>query len=150
MHSIIQHLLAAYDFITLCTLEPFLPLLDRLKGDSQVEVNKAILKNFSRLTTTINDQLIINIMFSVGKVVHDSITSLSSAEQRAEVTDLCIAFIRGVEYGRDVEKHLNFFVECRFVLFCFFFKKNSDNVFAGVLSQIWTELKGFSFWVFFD
>uniref|UniRef100_A0A7S4USV2 Uncharacterized protein n=1 Tax=Paramoeba aestuarina TaxID=180227 RepID=A0A7S4USV2_9EUKA len=113
LHSIIKHLLSHYDFVSLCNMESFLPLLDRLKGDSQVEVNKAILKNFSHLSTTVRDPLIINLMFSVGKVVHDSVTSLTSEEDKKEITNLCIAFIRNVEFGRDVEKHLNFFVECR-------------------------------------
>jgi hypothetical protein len=113
LHSIIKHLLSHYDFVSLCNMESFLPLLDRLKGESQVEVNKAILKNFSHLSAMVQDQLIINLMFSVGKVVHDSVTSLTSSEERSEVTHLCIAFIRKVDYGRDVEKHLNFFVECR-------------------------------------
>tara|TARA_R110002050_G_scaffold169852_4_gene301694 strand:- start:2374 stop:3975 length:1602 start_codon:yes stop_codon:yes gene_type:complete len=113
LHSIIQHLLGRYDFVKLCSMEKFLPLLDNLKGASQLEVNKAILVNFSKLTRTISDQLIINVMFSVGKVVHDSVNSLTMAEDKAEVTELCIAFIRGVDFGRDVEKHLNFFVECR-------------------------------------
>ena len=132
LHSVVKHLLSHYDFIRLCSMDHFLPLLDRLRGDSQIEVNKAILRNFSKLADVVKDQLIINVLFSVGKVVHDSVTSLTGerkravnriidnfltiltgAEEREEITELCIAFIRGVDYGRDVEKHLNFFVECR-------------------------------------
>ncbi len=115
LHSVVKHLLSHYDFIRLCSMEHFLPLLDRLRGASQIEVNKAILRNFSKLTDVVKDQLIINVLFSVGKVVHDSVTSLTGSEEREEITNLCIAFIRGVDYGRDVEKHLNFFVECRFL-----------------------------------
>jgi len=76
-------------------------------------VNKALLQNFNKTVTTASDTIMINTMFSVAKTVHDSITAMSLESETRDVTDLICKFIQKLDFGRDLEKHLNFFVEAR-------------------------------------
>ena len=52
-------------------------------------------------------------MFAVGKTVHDSINSLSIADEVRQISNLLVAFVSRIDFGRDLEKHLQFFVDCR-------------------------------------
>jgi hypothetical protein len=61
------------------------------------------------------DLVIINAMFEVGKTVHDSINALSFADDIRQISTYIAAFIKKVDYGDDLEKQLNFYVDCRYV-----------------------------------
>jgi len=52
-------------------------------------------------------------LFEVGKVIHDSVNSMSFADDIRQISTLIRTFINKIDYGRDFEKQLNFYVECR-------------------------------------
>lgn len=52
-------------------------------------------------------------MFSIGKNVHDSVNSLTFFDEIRQISKYLTAFINKIDFGIDLEKHLNFFVECR-------------------------------------
>lgn len=52
-------------------------------------------------------------MFAVAKNVHDSINALSFADERRHISQLLCSFLHKMDFGRDLEKHLNFLVEAR-------------------------------------
>lgn len=52
-------------------------------------------------------------MFAVGKTVHDSLNSLSFADEVRQVSSLLVSFVSRIDFGRDLERHLQFFVDCR-------------------------------------
>lgn len=64
-----------------------------------------------------NDPVLINTLFDLGRVVHDSVDQLSAVTDVSEVADLLGAFIDRIDFGRDLEQQLNFYVECR-AAFC--------------------------------
>jgi len=90
-----------------------LPFLDLFRGETQTEVNKALLNTFNKTPGAVSDTIIINTMFSVAKTVHDSINALSFDDEKREISQLLCNFIQKLDFGRDLEKHLNFYVEAR-------------------------------------
>eukprot|EP00007_Cunea_sp_BSH-02190019_P009993 CAMPEP_0174232350 /NCGR_PEP_ID=MMETSP0417-20130205/2651_1 /TAXON_ID=242541 /ORGANISM="Mayorella sp, Strain BSH-02190019" /LENGTH=1061 /DNA_ID=CAMNT_0015310381 /DNA_START=13 /DNA_END=3198 /DNA_ORIENTATION=- len=121
------------DFNLLLAMTHFLPLLDTFEGVYQVQANKCILEAFVSHSTPTSDPMIINAMFGVGKVVHDSINTLSFSDEVRQISKLISGFVLKIRFGRDVEKNLNFFVECRRA-FC-----NLDSVKAQLVLGV-TEL----------
>jgi hypothetical protein len=114
LQSIVQKILSYYmDFNKLFAMDNFIPLLDLFRGSTQIEVNKAILETFSKLKEPVSDSITINTMFGLAKGVHNSINALSFADDVRQISRLINAFISKVNFGRDVEKQLNFYSECR-------------------------------------
>jgi hypothetical protein len=114
LQSIISKVLSYYqDFHKLFAMDNFLPFLDLFRGSHQIEVNKSLLETFAKAKERISDPIVINTMFGVAKTVHDSITPLSFADEVRQLSKLICSFIQKVDFGKDVEKQLNFYVECR-------------------------------------
>jgi len=65
----------------------------------------------------INDASLINTVFEIGRILHDSIDSLSPAGEKKQVAMLLNGFIEKIDFGRDLEQQLNSYVECRSI-FC--------------------------------
>jgi hypothetical protein len=57
--------------------------------------------------------VLINTLFDLGRTVHDSVDCLSSMGDVHYVANLLCAFIDKIDFGRDLEQQLNFYVECR-------------------------------------
>lgn len=94
-------------------MDSFMPLLDLFRGAEQVDVSKSILRHFSRFSGRTSDPVIINTMFSVCSIVHDSVNTLTFADEVRQITQLITAFVGKVTFGRDFEKQMNFYVDCR-------------------------------------
>lgn len=71
---------------------------------------------FKHYTPT-NDVNVINTMFYICRVLHDSIDSLSSEGERHHVSTLLSTFIYKIDFGRDLEQQLNIYTECRALLY---------------------------------
>jgi len=115
LSSIVHKILSQYsDFASTVTdMTNFLPLFDLFSGNSQVEVSKALLEAFSKHKAMTTDPLLINTAFTAAKILHDSINALSFSDEIKQISALISAFIGKVDYGREVIKHLDFYVECR-------------------------------------
>eukprot|EP00026_Physarum_polycephalum_P001432 Phypoly_transcript_01433.p1 GENE.Phypoly_transcript_01433~~Phypoly_transcript_01433.p1 ORF type:complete len:962 (+),score=270.31 Phypoly_transcript_01433:47-2932(+) len=114
LQSIVLKVLAnVQDLSAIIAMDVFLPIFDLFTGAVNIQVSKAMLENFSRHSETTSDPVIINTMFAVGKTVHDSINSLSIADEVRQISGLLVAFVSRIDFGRDLEKHLQFYVDCR-------------------------------------
>eukprot|EP01128_Nolandella_sp_AFSM9_P003543 TRINITY_DN152_c5_g1_i1.p1 TRINITY_DN152_c5_g1~~TRINITY_DN152_c5_g1_i1.p1 ORF type:complete len:1034 (+),score=290.67 TRINITY_DN152_c5_g1_i1:145-3102(+) len=115
LHAIINKLLGnpAVKFTDIFAMKYFLPFLDLFRGETQTEVNKSLLSTFTRSPESVSDSRIITTMFAVAKTVHDSINALSLGDEKREITNLLSKFLQKIDFGNDVEKHLNFLVEAR-------------------------------------
>ncbi|XP_059139678.1 VPS35 endosomal protein-sorting factor-like [Physella acuta] len=116
LQSIVCKILAhQHDFSLLFSLEKFLPFVDMFQRESiKVEVCKCILESFNKhQTTPINDPVVINAMMFLGKVMHDSIDALTLDDEKRAIGYLLCGFIRLVQFGRDFEQQLSFYVESR-------------------------------------
>ena len=101
------------NFTKIFGMDNFMPIVDLLIGETKVNVNRSILESFCKDTAPTTDPVLINVMFEVGKVVHDSINSLSFEDEIRQIANLISIFIKKINYGMDLEKQLNFYVDCR-------------------------------------
>jgi len=61
----------------------------------------------------IQNIILVNGLTYVAKTLHDSITAMTFEDEKRQISELILAFIRRVNYGRDFEEQLNFYVTCR-------------------------------------
>ncbi|KAN0025999.1 hypothetical protein ACTFIV_006979 [Dictyostelium citrinum] len=101
------------DFGKLVSLTNFLPLLDLFNGESQKQISRSTLEALSTSKVMTSDPILINTFLTYGKALHDSLNSLSFQDEVRQVTQLVVNCINKIDFGRDVEKQLNFYVECR-------------------------------------
>jgi hypothetical protein len=112
--QIVEHCLAYMpDFGRLIMLDKFMPLLDLFRKQSKYEVFKSMLGQFGKQKKATGDPVVVHAMFDVSRNLHDMLDAMSMEDERKQVAHLIIAFIDKVEFGKDLEKALNFYVDCR-------------------------------------
>eukprot|EP00771_Trimastix_marina_P000770 gnl/Trimastix_PCT/1801.p1 GENE.gnl/Trimastix_PCT/1801~~gnl/Trimastix_PCT/1801.p1 ORF type:complete len:950 (+),score=380.64 gnl/Trimastix_PCT/1801:47-2896(+) len=97
----------------LLAMDHYLPLYHMLPSRLAVEAAKEILASLRRSTERTTDPLVIHAFFEIAKTAASSIDSTSYDADRAEIEGLIAHFVHMVDFGRDVERHLSFFVDCR-------------------------------------
>lgn len=105
------------DFESLFTMDKFLPLLDLFQKESiKVEVCKSIMNAFTHNNVQqepTNDPVIINALMFICRVMHDSVNALTVDDEKRQIGNLISGFVKKVDYGRDFEQQLSFYVEAR-------------------------------------
>lgn len=101
------------DLAQLFQMEPFLKLLSLFEGEAAKNNNKMIMDAVSKMPGSYSDPLLLNNLMHVARQLHDSLDYLSFEDERRQLGLLITAFIRKMSFGRDLEAHLNFYVECR-------------------------------------
>ena len=94
-------------------MDSFLLLLDLLDKKSKMLIAKTILSQFSTHGFSTSDPVILHTLFDMSRTLHDSVDSLTFEDERRQIAHLLIAFIRCIDYGRDLEQQLSIYVECR-------------------------------------
>lgn len=90
-----------------------MPLVDLFQQDSvKVEVCKNILTLCSNEHKT-NDPVITNALMFLCSVLHDSVNALTPEDEYKQIGEILCNVVRRVNYGRDFEQQLNFYVEAR-------------------------------------
>ncbi|CRK98610.1 CLUMA_CG011946, isoform A [Clunio marinus] len=110
------------DFEGLMVMDNFLPLIDLFQKESiKIDVCKNILQKYKMfcgneefdVSTSINDPVIINAFMCVTKVLNDGVNALTTEDERRFISNLISFFILRVNYGRDFEQQLSFYVDAR-------------------------------------
>nr|CAD7416064.1 unnamed protein product [Timema poppensis] len=133
LHAVIDKVLThSKDFESLFTMDKFLPLLDMFQKESiKVEVCKSIMDTFARSQQDqTNDPVITNALMFICRVMHDSVNALSVEDERRQIGNLISTFVRKVDYGRDFEQQLSFYVEARSSF------TNLDSVHAQLVQNV--------------
>lgn len=116
LNSIVGKILAnQHNFSVLFAMEKFLPFIDLFQRDAvKVEVCKTILNSFiSFQTECTSDPIIINAMMYLCKILHDSFNALSLEDERRQIAVSIIGFLCKIDFGKDFEQQLSFYVEVR-------------------------------------
>ncbi|CAM6113201.1 unnamed protein product [Calypogeia fissa] len=114
LESIVFKLVTHYtDLSHVLTLAHFMDILDLLHGDTRISVYKRMLSGVSRRQQQVQDPVTRHFGFEAAKVLHDSLDSMSSDDDRRQITNLIIRFVQLVDFGRDLEQNLAFLVDCR-------------------------------------
>uniref|UniRef100_A0A182NQY8 Uncharacterized protein n=1 Tax=Anopheles dirus TaxID=7168 RepID=A0A182NQY8_9DIPT len=111
----------AQDIHGILALDNFLPILDLFQKESiKLEVCKNILTSYRNATACdnaiINDPVVTNALMYISRVLNDSVNALTGEDERRQISGLVCHFIRKVDFGRDFEQQLAFYVEARSVL----------------------------------
>ncbi|PSN36151.1 UPF0505 protein [Blattella germanica] len=122
------------DFESLFTMDKFLPLLDLFQKESiKVEVCKNIMDEFTHscgLQEPTNDPVITNALMFICRVMHDSVNALTVEDEKRQIGNLISGFVKKVDYGRDFEQQLSFYVEARSAF------PNLDSVHAQLVQSV--------------
>jgi len=97
------------------SMDNFLPVIDLLETANKVPCGKVILSAFASNTKMVStsDPVIIHTLFDVARSLHDSIDSMTFEDERKQISRLIVSFVRKIDFGRDLEKQLNMYVDCR-------------------------------------
>lgn len=107
-------LLHSKDVDRMLTMDNFLPTLDLLENRNKVAVGRQILDKYRTAKTgTTNDPVVIHALFDIARTLHNSVDSLSYDDDRRQIAELIVDFIRKVDFKRDLEQQLNILVDCR-------------------------------------
>lgn len=116
------------DFEALLTMENFLPLIDLFQEESvKVEICKKILIGTYTTNHTINDPVVVNALMFLCSTIHDSVNALSPDDEYRQIGDILCHIILIIDYGRDFEQQLTFYVEARGLF------SNVDTVFVQLI-----------------
>uniref|UniRef100_A0A1B0GED4 VPS35 endosomal protein sorting factor-like n=1 Tax=Glossina morsitans morsitans TaxID=37546 RepID=A0A1B0GED4_GLOMM len=133
LHNILDKILENQKNIELLLIqENFLPFLNLFHKDAvKSEACKRILiiykRNSHEYTT---DPVVISALMYIGKILNDSLTALTVADEKRQVSHLISNFIRKVYFGRDLECQLSFYVEARGTF------SNLDTVYGTLVQNV--------------
>ncbi|CAG5133662.1 unnamed protein product [Candidula unifasciata] len=116
LQSVVSKIMShQHDFSLLFSLEKFLPFVDMFQREAiKVDVCKCILESFNKhQLQPMNDPVVINAMMYLGKIMHDAVNALTLEDEKRVISNLLCGFLRLVQFGRDFEQQLSFYVECR-------------------------------------
>lgn len=102
------------DFEALLTVDNFLPFFDLFQQDSvRMEMCKLALKIFCESDIKISDPVVASTLSFLCTVLHDSVDALTPEDELRQIGSIICIVIRKIDYGRDVEQQLRFYVEAR-------------------------------------
>ena len=113
LSSIVELLLKHRDFGSLVFLDKFLPLLDLFRKQVKYEVFKSILAQYAESKYRTSDPVVIHAMFDIIRNLHENLDGMAIEDEKKQVSSLIIKFVDKVNFGKDLEKALNFLVDLR-------------------------------------
>ena len=114
VHKIIAHMKS---FTELFSMNKFMPFIDMFQNEKvKLDVCKSILEAFAaNQVETTDDPVVVHTMMYISKVVHDAVSAMTFEDELKQITQLVLAFLSKISFGRDFEATLNFLVEARSV-----------------------------------
>ena len=101
------------DLFKVLSMGNFLPIIDFLSKKDKVIISKLILRKFVDRTESTADPVMVHTLFDLARNIHDAIDELSYEDERRQVSELIVSVVRQIDYGRDLERQLNLYVDCR-------------------------------------
>ncbi|XP_019193778.1 PREDICTED: UPF0505 protein isoform X1 [Ipomoea nil] len=120
LQSILMKLLNHFGNIdNILNMNHFIDILDAMYGSSRNTVNMKILSIATGENASIRDPTTIQFLFEVSRALHDEINLLSKRDdENREAACLISRFVNMVDYGPEVEHHLEFLLESRGAFGC--------------------------------
>lgn len=78
-----------------------------------MEMCKLALKIFCESDIKISDPVVASTLSFLCTVLHDSVDALTPEDELRQIGSIICIVIRKIDYGRDVEQQLRFYVEAR-------------------------------------
>lgn len=132
------------DRLVFFSMSNLMPYMDMFSNDScKVEACKSLVEVFVKCfpgdiesdedmtsATNTSDPVILNSISYYCKSMHDSINALTLDDDRRQISNLIIGYINRVNYHRDFEAQLAFYVDCRASFY------NLDHVLHFLVHQV--------------
>lgn len=100
--------------IILTFQDNFLPFFDLFQQDSvRMEMCKLTLKIFCESDAIVSDPVVTSALSFLCTVLHDSVDALTPEDELKQIGSIICVVVRKINYGRDVEQQLKFYVEAR-------------------------------------
>lgn len=118
LQSIVDKLIRnSKDLENLLCIDNFLLTLDLFHKESlKVDVCKCVITNYKpNSQRTISDPVVTNTLLYVCKILNDSVNALTVEDEKKLIGNLISNFIKSVNYGKQFEEQLLFYVEARSV-----------------------------------
>ncbi|XP_059483632.1 VPS35 endosomal protein-sorting factor-like [Neocloeon triangulifer] len=116
MQSVVTILLRnTHDPEILFGMDKFLTFIDMFHKETiKVEVCKSIMEAYCRQKQdSVRDPVVINSVMFLCRVLHDSVNALTVDDEKRQIAQLICGFVKSVDFGRDFELQLNFYVDAR-------------------------------------
>lgn len=127
------------DRLAFFSMSNLMPYMDMFSNDScKVEACKNVVEAFVKCfaapsgghQANTSDPVILNSISYYCKSMHDSINALTLDDDRRQISNLIIGYANRVNYGRDFEAQLAFYVDCRASFY------NLDHVLSFLVHQV--------------
>ncbi|GAB0088083.1 VPS35 endosomal protein sorting factor-like [Sergentomyia squamirostris] len=117
------------DLEGLLTLKNFMPVMDLFQKESvKLEVCRNIMTVYKgKIETTTNDPVTTNALMYICRVLNDSVNALTVDDERRQIGGLISHMIKQVDFGKDFEAQLTFYVDARATFL------NLDTVYATLI-----------------
>ncbi|KAI4306118.1 hypothetical protein L6164_029425 [Bauhinia variegata] len=113
LQSLLVKLLSHFKCLEdLFTLNHFSEILDAMYGNSRNAVFMHILSMATR-TDHIRDPTTIQFLFEISQTLHDNMEFMHVKDDDSQVARLICRFVHKVDYGAEMERQLEFLVDCR-------------------------------------
>nr|CAH0100443.1 unnamed protein product [Daphnia galeata] len=134
LHNIVHALIRTdqIDYQSLFTTEPLMGLLDIYpEGQSRAEAAKILLQQFLiDYDRSLSHTLMVDHLLSIARILHDTLNATSVEDEKRQISELAIALIDRVDFGRDFQQMLSFYGDARAAF------TNLDPVLAHLVEAI--------------
>jgi hypothetical protein len=113
--SLMQRVLHVDSLAAVLRLTNFVPLLDAFPAGShrQELLRRALATLTAPSAPPLSDPVAIHFAFEAARSLHDALDPFSPEGDRRDAGRTCARVLQRVHFGRDMEAHLNFLVDCR-------------------------------------
>ncbi|XP_065352764.1 VPS35 endosomal protein-sorting factor-like [Cloeon dipterum] len=96
-------------------MDKFLTFIDMFQKEVvKVEVCKLIMEAYCRQKQdAVRDPVVINGVMFLCRVLHDSVNAMTVDDEKRQIAQLICGFLKSVDFGRDFEQQLGFYVDAR-------------------------------------
>lgn len=88
-------------------------LLDLLPAGNKPPLSRALLASLTAVPGPIADPVVVSMMAEVARVCHDALDVLSPESETRAVGGLIASFVAKIDLGRDLERQLALYADCR-------------------------------------
>nr|SVE75004.1 EOG090X02HV [Daphnia dolichocephala] len=120
------------DYQSLFTTEPLMCLLDIYpEGHSRAEAAKILLQQFLiDYDRSLSHAVMVDHLLFIARILHDTLNATSVEDEKRQISELAIALIDRVDFGRDFQQMLSFYGDARAAF------TNLDPVLAHLVQAI--------------
>jgi hypothetical protein len=101
------------DFGAIVANKSLMRVLDAFKGAKKTALARQLLHAFCRSPARTGDPVVLHALLVLARDLHDSLDALSAPDDRVQACALLCRLVERIDFGTDLEQHLDALVDCR-------------------------------------